>query len=184
VNVTGLLQTSPSLAGVYVYRPATGEEKLISANTSSQITCAAFATTVAAGETLWIGRIPVTYRTKWIRQDAMSKERVTELALEFTPDSDGCEIGVSVFIDGNTSATAYAKGSDDVDTRGVTLTDGDAEAVVTTDSATVPEGRASIPVPTPWHRTASFQITNDNPQGDLEIISLQPGMKPGKMGVE
>jgi hypothetical protein len=61
------LPTSPSLAGTYAYSEELGESRLISANTSSTLTTAAFTTAPTVGTRIHLGRVNAEAKTKAFR---------------------------------------------------------------------------------------------------------------------
>ena len=79
------LPTSPSLAGTYAYSEELGESRLVSSNTASTLTTAAFTTAPSVDTRIHLGRVAAVAKTKAFRAPRDANFRGRCLTIHFEP---------------------------------------------------------------------------------------------------
>ena len=179
-NVTDSLPTgSDDLKGVTLVRPATSEAVLIASNGASSITHAAFATAVAAGETLYAGSIPFTLDTSWwVHDDLQRKKRPDYFYIMVQPGSTG-SLRVYLYRDFQSSPHTWTKATSQTGTRGVTWNNGETYCTVDV-STTGTDGLVSVPVPANWSRAVKAKIEVVDPSGTIRILDYRWGLSDSR----
>lgn len=159
-----------NLAGVILYRPSTGEEKVISSNTSSTITLgSAFATTIAAGESMYAGAIPFQLTSAWWGGDLSTKKRAS-LFLTFIPTTGGM-LRVQIYQDYATSPATFTVADTAEWPLGVTKPTGSQTFVdVSMDPVLVPGGFVRIPMFMDFKRVLRMDLRVLSPAGTLQLV--------------
>jgi hypothetical protein len=177
-QVTDTLPTGAltDLTGLIVYRPSTDEEKVIASNTSGAITHAAFATSVASGESLYVGAIPWSYTTPHFIGDGLHTKKRTHLWLTFKPSTVAGSVRIYVYLDqmntATPTATTWTKVVSDQFPREVTLTNG-ASYFDVTFGASTNKGFVSIPMPADWSRCIQAKAVCLSPAGTLRFAGME-----------
>lgn len=180
-TVTQVTDTLPTgaltgLTGLIIYRPSTDEEKAITSNTSSAITHAAFATAVAAGESVYVGAIPWSYTTPHFVGDGLHTKKRVHLWISFKPSTVAGTVRVYVYLDqmNTTSPTAktWTKNLGDSFPREVTVVDG-ASYIEVTFGSTTNKGFVAVPMPADWSRCIQAKVVCLSPAGTLRLTGVE-----------
>jgi hypothetical protein len=175
IDVTQILSTSPSLAGVPLYNPSNGDIRIIASNTASQITVAALSVAPVSGDTLYIGAISWEWRSKWWMGPGLdTKKRPTHVFIQLFPGTATGKLRVSFYTDFSTSPTTYTQTVTSRD--GVTITSGLSYASVDLDAG-AGEGFVGVPVPSSWARVIQVRVQSDRPDGELRILDISFGRR-------
>ena len=164
---------STDLAGVILYHPTTGEEKLISSNTASAITLSsALANAPSASTELYVGSFSSLWRSKWQQLEAgKDKIRPDYLHLSKVPGTSTGKVNVKTYADFSGTAQTYTTVAADTNPDGVTITDGANKAIVDLDGGSG-DGVTSVPIPAGWKRSLSVSIDTERPDGTFRILEL------------
>jgi hypothetical protein len=184
-QVTDSLPTGAGtdLSGTILYRPATGEERVIASNTSSAITTAALASAVSVGEAIYVGAIPWTFTTPWwVGQGQQNKSRPAYLHLTLVPATTG-SVRVSIYKDYSASPVTFTGTSDDRWPDGVTLVTGATYVTVDLDAGNT-DGFVAIPMPSDWARAWRAVVTCLSPAGDLRVLDCQFSVESSRESVQ
>lgn len=185
VPVTQALD-SGDLDGVIATRVSTLETALISSNTADTLTLASPGLPgIGAGETVWLGVIPVTVRSKWIGfappgPTSQDIKHWTHLRVEYLP-SEGAQLLVRARFDFESAYATYTFAADYDKPPGVVITDGSTVATLDLSPGVSDAGSGVIYVPLPRspHRAIQWEIISRKPDGALRVLDVAPSTMPG-----
>lgn len=169
---------SADLTGTMLYIPSTGEEVLISSNTSSVISHDAISGALAAGLDVYAGSIPWSIESSWwVHERLQDKKRPTYLHLAFNPSSTG-EARVSIYRDFSSTPYTWTKDDGRVAMKGIDWNNGDTYCTVQLDVDG--DGFASVPLPAEWSRALRWKIEVLSPAGTVRLMDAYWGMRDGR----
>ncbi|MHC4644235.1 MAG: hypothetical protein ACYTBJ_01940 [Planctomycetota bacterium] len=163
----GLYATGQALAGVALFHDEGSQVGVILSNTASVMTLSpAFDSAPTVGDTVLLGRIKATHKTKVFRlggpQDDQHNHR---FVIDYTPLSTQYYLIVKVYEDG--SATAKSDWGASTNEDGVTFQDSDAEILV---DLTKADGHVEIPLGADWKKAVQFELIIEEPNIPFELI--------------
>ncbi len=170
--------TGADLSALILYRPSTGEERVVSSNTAGTITLSpALATAVTNGESVYVGAIPWTITTDWWVSGDLSTKARPRLQLLFHPSATG-SVRLKVYRDFEASPYTWTASDADVWPDGVTLVTGVTyQDIAIAGSATLTDGFISVPMPAEWGRAWRAELSNISPAGTLKLLDLRFGVE-------
>ncbi len=180
-TVTQVNETLPTgaltdLTGLIAYQLSSGEERAIVSNTSSAITHAAFTAATTAGASIYVGSIPMTYKTCWFIGNGLQEKKRTHLWITFKPSTVACTIRVRVYLDQMDTSTptahVWTAAGGDTYPRECTVTNGASYIDITT-AAAITQGFCPIPMPMDFSRAIMAKIEVLSPAGTLIITGLE-----------
>lgn len=178
IPVDESLNTTVTMEGAIAYFPTTGEERLISTNTTSSVTLAtAVSGAPSDGTELWVGSFPCEYRTKWwAGQGMQNKKKPSFFFLMLYPGTATGKMQVYFYKD--FSAQPYTfDGADPsyVGWDGVTFVNG----VLTIDlDAGSGDGFVAVNMPADFWRVMQARLVSTKPDGALRVMDM--GFAVGK----
>lgn len=167
--------TAPTLAGVMVYNPATGDYGAISSNTASTITSSvAFSSAPADNQELYLGPIDIQYISKWwVGSGQDTRKNPPYLLIKLYPGSASGTMRVYFYADMATTPSAVTALATDTWPDGVQPpTDGDTYLTVELDGGDG-DGVISVPIPIEWEHAIQFKLTSIRPDGDFKLLDAQ-----------
>lgn len=172
IPTTATLQTSPSLAGAYLYDPIQGEYRLISSNTASAITCSAFSGTPPVGRELYIGPIDYAIATKWLVRDPAIKSRCGKAYVVMRSTSGGGQSTIGIHKDFEGNPLSYSSLADDAEMDGVTI-NADGTLTIDHDGGTASEdGYIPINGFSDHARFWKLRLSGNRPEGSFRLIDM------------
>lgn len=187
-NITGSslpTGTGTDLSKLIIYQPSSGEERVITSNTTSAITHAAFTTACSAGEKVYVGAIPTIFETTWAVMDGQEdKKRPGKLWIKMVPSSAGTA-RIYLYKDYSSTPLTWTKQTSMVDPKYLTITNGLTYAELSLTSTATDDGFVSVPMPADWARSWKAKIEVLSPAGTLRILDVQFAMeRPGSKKVQ
>ena len=173
--VTASLPTGAGtdLSKLILYRPLTGEEVVITSNTTGTITHAAFATAMAPGESAFVGAIPVVLETTWsLASGQQDKKRPSALWIKMVPSTAGVA-RLYLYQDYSATPFQWGKALSEVDRKYITITNGASYAELSLTSTDTNDGFVSVPMPADWARSWKAKLEVISPAGTLRILDIQ-----------
>lgn len=169
-TVLNVIDAMADVVGAIIYNPATSEERRITGYTSTSITVdTAFASAPVVGTQLWIGSIPVTYRSQWIPVSYVYEgRRPSYLEILHLSTTSGVSMDVSYYLDYSTSAMVWSRVADDAMMNGLTITNGQSYA-----TQDVSSGRSMVPVPADFSLTIQFKLEQAKPLGTFRLLNAE-----------
>lgn len=159
------------LSGVMLYRPSTGETRVIVSNTTDTITVAALATAPTVTESLHVGSIPWYVVTQWwVGGDLVEKKRAG-LQLLMNPSATGVA-RVLVYRDFTTSPFVWTSNSSDYWPDGVTVVNGRTYLEVDLDAGGS-DGFVTLPMPAEWSRALRAKVEVLSPAGTVAFLDCR-----------
>jgi hypothetical protein len=176
IPVTQALPTgSPTLAGVMLYAPSTGEAKVIASNTGTTITLAsALAAAPAVNAELYLGPIQFEYRSKWWvgpGQEVRKAELYTLIKL--FPGSSTGTMRIYYYADFATAPSPITSWPLDTQPAGIVTPTNGQNYLEANLNGNITNGFLSVPVPVEWTNTVQIRITSIRPDGELRILDVQ-----------
>jgi PKD repeat protein len=177
-TTTDVLGTNAAVAGQIAYRPATGEERLITSCSPTQIICDAFATAPANGELIYIGSIKQRILTDWFIGDGLDhKSRPQWLRVKLRANrAAGQYMGkAQVRFYRNfdmSSPMGITSMSADEWPMGVQPVDGDTKITIDLDVGGL-DGFIPVPVPDDWSRAICAEIIHEEPYHPVRFYDLE-----------
>ncbi len=172
------LNTSVTITGSIAYFPSTGEERVVSTNSTSSVTLAtALSGAPADGTEFWIGSFPCEYRTKWwAGQGMQNKKKPSYFYLFLYPGTATGKMQVYFYKDFSTQPYTFADAdSSYVGWDGVTFVGG----VLTIDlDAGSGDGFVAVNMPADFWRVMQARLVSTKPDGTLRILDM--GFRVGK----
>lgn len=164
--------TNTAVVGQYAYRPTTGEERLITVASGSQITVSpAFSAAPTAGVQIYIGSIRQRIVTDWWPGDGInSKKRPTGFSMAVRPDADMGIATVNYYADFGSSAISATSFASDTFAEGVSIVG--SEIQVDLDSG-MADGFVSVPTPADWRRVLRAEVIAETPLDGVQFIECQ-----------
>lgn len=167
-----------AIVGQIAYRPATSEERLITAASPTQITTAAFATAPANGEAIYIGSVRQRILTDWFVGDGLeAKQRPQWLRVMLratrVPGQPMGQATVRFYrdFDALTPIVVTAMSADEWPL-GVQPLDGDTKITIDLDAGGL-DGFIPVPVPDGWSRAVCAEIIHEQPCYPVRFYSLE-----------
>jgi hypothetical protein len=169
-TVINVIDAMADVIGAIVYNPSTGEERRITGYTSTSITVdTAFANAPVVGTQLWIGSIPVTYRSQWIPVSYVYEgRRPSYLEILHLSTTSGVSMDVSYYLDYSTSPMTWTRVADDAMMNGLTIVNGQSYA-----TQDVSSGRSMVPVPSDYSTTIQFKLEQAKPLGTFRLLNAE-----------
>lgn len=171
-STTTVAQTTNSaVVGQEVYRPATAEVSLITAQTASSITVSpAFATAPTVGEALWVGSIKQRVLTNWyVNPFLLKKKRPAYLLLSFRPNAHMGTAKVYIYTDYSATPVSLSSLATDVFPTGCTI----GSNYVNVDfDAGGQDGFIAVPLIEEWHRAIRAEIIAQTPYDGLRFLDV------------
>jgi hypothetical protein len=179
ISANQTLDTATGLAGCMLYRPATGESKVVSANTSTQLTLgAALSSAPSNGETLYLGAVPWSIGTMWwTGKGQQYKDRPAYLNMHFMPQSATQLFTLQLFLDFSSTPYSFTTGATDTYPDGVVVTNSTSITVMG-GGGTARDGFISIPMPSDWARVISATLTSYTPVGPIRLLAFYFSSQP------
>lgn len=177
IPVDEALYTAVTLAGVVLYEPSSGEERLISTNTASTITLAsALSNAPSDGDELWLGSFPCEYRTKWWAGEGMqNKKRPSYFYLMLYPGTASGKLQIYFYKDFSTQPYTFSPDATYITWDGVSFDNG----VLTIDlDAGSGDGFVAVNMPSDWSRVLSARLLSTKPTSTLRILDM--GFRVGR----
>jgi hypothetical protein len=172
------LNTDVTITGSIAYFPSTGEERVVSTNSTSSVTLAtALSGAPADGTEFWIGSFPCEYRTKWwAGQGMQNKKKPSYFYLFLYPGTATGKMQVYFYKDFSTQPYTFADAdSSYVGWDGVTFVGG----VLTIDlDAGSGDGFVAVNMPADFWRVMQARLVSTKPDGTLRILDM--GFRVGK----
>lgn len=162
-----------AVVGMVIYRPATAEERYITANSGTTITVGvAFATAPATDETLYLGSVRQRIRLDWsIGEGTNDKKHPRYLLLSVRATEDMGTCSVYLYKDYNETPITVTSSQSDEFPYGVTPISGTAEIRIDLDLAVV-DGFVSIPVFSDWARAISAELIHEAPEDSVRYLDM------------
>lgn len=175
-SAIGTAQTLDTTTGVYgamLYRPSTGEAKLIQSNGATSINLATpLSSAPVTGEQLYIGSVPWSIQTMWWPGKGQAyKDRPAYLNVQFQPQSAAQVFSVQLFLDFSASPYLFTTGATDTYPDGVTVTNSSTLTFIGS-GGTHPDGFVSIPMPSDWARVISATLTSLTPVSPIQLLAF------------
>jgi hypothetical protein len=153
--------------------PSTGDIRFIASNTSSSITLlTALSTVPANGAEMWLGIIPIEYRTKWWEDGGKEyKKSPSYYNLSFFPGSLTGVAQVYFYYDYNTTPyvipadASYGNPAD-----GVTFVSG--VITINLSGGSNSDGYVPVPQPSEWNRSIQARIICQRPDGVFRLMDM------------
>lgn len=162
--------TNTAVVGCMLYRPATGEERVITACTAGQMTVAAMATAPGTGEIVYVGSIRRRLLTDWnIGKGADDKKRPTKLQIAMRPDGTMGSGTVAYYHDFSATAVTVTSNAADAFPSGVSIATGGNTIAVDFDAGGQ-DGYIPVPMPSDWKRAIRVEIILEDPQDDVVLL--------------
>jgi hypothetical protein len=160
------------LSGVMLTRPSTDETVRITSNTASAITHAAFATAVAAGETLYVGAIPWEWSTGWWIGEGMEEAKRPCMFIEVQPGVVSGTGTVQIYKDWETTPVTWTKTAGVQGPKGVSWNDGEDFVTIEFSLATATDGLLKLPMQMDDCRALRAVLTIATPAGTLRLLDF------------
>lgn len=172
LNVNEALNTAIGNNGASVYVPSTGEIGIISSNTSSAITMTTALTTLpAVGAELWLGSIPVEYRTKWWEGEGRPDKKSPDyFYMSFYPGSTTGQAQVYFYADFSLQPETYSPDASYNYADGVSIVNG--VLTIQTNGGTGPDGFIPVPQTSDWARALQARVTSQRPDGAFRMMDM------------
>lgn len=178
IPITGasLPTAGSALTGCYLYHLASGEARLITSNTSSEITVGtAFSNPPTTGDVLWVGAIPSKLRTKAFRARSLGKKsKPREVWIEFTPLASTRYLQMRVY--DNLSATAKTWSTGTRNNPDGTVFPGNNTQYPSSDwliDLSESDGHVEVDIGSEFRRTFEIEFEINEPDAPLELVSLE-----------
>lgn len=172
------LNTDVTITGTIAYFPSTGEERVVSTNSTSSVTLAtALSGAPADGTEFWIGSFPCEYRTKWwAGQGMQNKKKPSYFYLFLYPGTATGKMQVYFYKDFSTQPYTFADADVSyVGWDGVTFPNG----VLTIDlDGGSGDGFVAVNMPADFWRVMQARLVSTKPDGTLRILDM--GFRVGK----
>jgi hypothetical protein len=170
VTVTGTtLPTSPSLAGVVAYDPATGYTATVASNTGTVLTLTSpgFTSAPATATEIWLGSIHTELKSKWWSAAGAHDKKRPYLRLSLYPGTATGKLRIYLYKDFGASPVNVGTYSS-VD--GVTM----ATTYISVDlDGGSGEGYVDIPMPSDYARYWQWKIISDRPDGSFRLLNCE-----------
>lgn len=177
IPVDESLYTTVTMEGAIAYFPSSGEERVISTNTTSSITLAtALSGAPADGAEMWVGSFPCEYRTKWwAGQGMQNKKKPSYFYLMLYPGTATGKMQVYFYRDFSTQPYTFDADQSYVGWDGVTFVNG----VLTIDlDAGSADGFVAVNMPADFWRVMQARLVSTKPDGTLRILDM--GFRVGR----
>lgn len=165
--------TASGFIGAYLYRPATGERKRVSANTTSTITVStAFGSAITTGEDFYAGPIDVRLKPFWstLAGTKISRARASYCIMEHIgPTTSTPEFRVQFYLDWSATATNFTKNTNDTQPDGVSLPSSTTSYALVTPV----NGVSAIPMPSEWNRVVRWDVQQIKPFGTIKLMDMR-----------
>lgn len=176
-TVTQVSQALPTgaltdLAGVALYRPGTGETVIITSNTASAITHAAFATAVADAEVLYAGSIPWLYSTDWFIGKGQEDRKRARLEIKAQVPSTTTTVRVRIYRDFSSSPLVFTRGVGDVYKDWLSIVNGQSYVEVDLSDADA-DGFFPLPMFFEFSRSLRATLESIDPRGTVQLLSAE-----------
>lgn len=161
--------TNTAVVGQYAYIPSTGEERLITVASGSQITVgSAFSAAPSAGTQVYVGGIRMRLVTDWWPGEGINdKKRPIGFNVAVRPEGDMGTAIVNYYQDFGSTAVEATSFASDTFAEGVSIADGD----ITLDfDSGVNDGYVSVPCPADWKRVLRAEIIAETPLDGVQFI--------------
>jgi len=168
-STTVINGTNSANIGQILYNPVTGEERRITAQSSSQVTLAsALATAPTAGMKMHIGSIRQRLLTDWMAPGGINaKKRPTKFLIAVRPEGDMGEATVNYYQDFGATAIDATAFASDTFPEGVSIADG----TITVDmDAGAQDGLVPVPTPADWKRIIRAEIIAEEPLDGIRFL--------------
>lgn len=167
--------TNTAVVGMIAYRPATAEERRITAATAGSITTLPFSTAPAAGELIYCGSIRERWLTQWnTGNSASGKKRPSYLELIVHPQAATSGVfTVRFYLDFASSPSAVTSGSADTWPNGISIING-TDIRVDAGIAAV-DGYIAVPMFADFQRAVAAEIIADYPATGLRFYDFKWG---------
>lgn len=173
VNET-LTTTAPALAGVMLYQVSSGESRYIASNTADTITLgSAFTADPVADDVLYLGPIPIEYRTKWwVGPGQENRKSPAYFVMKLFPGMDSGRLRVYFYADFATSPSRITTFTADTWPDGIqTPANGQYYIEADLDGGSG-DGVLSIPVPVEWNHALQARVTSNKPDGEFRMLDM------------
>lgn len=178
IPVDESLYTAVTMQGAIAYFPSSGEERVISTNTTSSVTLAtALSGAPSDGAEMWVGSFPCEYRTKWwAGQGMQNKKKPSYFYLMLYPGTATGKMQVYFYRDFSTQPYTFPNADASyVGWDGVTFVNG----VLTIDlDAGSADGFVAVNMPADFWRVMQARLVSTKPDGTLRILDM--GFRVGR----
>jgi hypothetical protein len=175
-QVTDSLPTGTlnDLTGLILYEPVTGQEKVISSNTTSAITHAALSAALVAGATIYVGAIPWSYETNWWIGDGLEMAKRPDLFIEVCPTSTASGIlRMTFYADWSSTPVTFTGEATYSPPLGVLpFTSGQSYVDAYFDNVANTSGFIKFPLPLDWRRSVRVKVEVLGTLGTLRILDI------------
>lgn len=179
IPVTSSLYTTVTMEGAIAYFPATGEERLISTNSTASVSLAtALSAAPSAGAEMWVGSFPCEYRTKWWPGQGMqNKKKPSYFYLMLYPGTSTGKMQVYFYKDFSSTPYTFSEAdSSYIGWDGVTFVNGVLTVDLDTGSG---DGFVAVNMPSDWWRVMQARLVSTKPDGTLRILDM--GFRVGRL---
>lgn len=177
-QVTGSLPTGGAgsdLSLLRAYSPDLDETVNVTTNTANTITHGAFSSALTAGQSIYVGSIPVIAEMSWWIGDDMSQEKVPEkLSIYAIPSSTATVMTVYQYKDFSTTPVTISNVAGRTYPKGVTV---NAARNGFNVDLSVSDGYIEVPVGATAAKVLKVKVVVDDPAGEFKILNIV--WKPG-----
>jgi hypothetical protein len=160
--------TNTAVIGQTLYVPSTGEERLITGATGSQITVAALSAAPTAGMEVYVGSIRQRIMTDWNPGGGINaKKRPTKFLMAVRPETDMGTGTVSYYQDFSATAVNATSFAADTFPEGISIANGDI-SIDFDDGGT--DGLIPVPTPCDWKRVIRAEIIAETPLDGVRFL--------------
>ena len=164
------------LTGCFAYHLSSGEARLITANSSIEVTVSpAFSTAPATGDTVWVGAIPSKLKTKAFSAKKLGdKTKTRYLWLQYRPTDSARKLQLRVYEDLSSTAKTWATPRSDPNP-GVEWPATDSE-YPTSDwilDMSQSDGNMQVPIGSEYKRHFSLEFEINEPDAPIELLVIE-----------
>lgn len=171
-STTTVIQGGTAVQGQTLYRVSTAETRLVSVGGTPFTVTPALSTTPTAGETVYLGSIPMVLRTSWFPGGGLeTKKRPRYLLLKFRPVTTMGSCTVQFQADWSNSFLSFSVGVNDTLPQGVSVMAGGLGFLVDMDNGGQ-DGFIAVPMPSEWRRVIRAVVTHITPYDTVRFINI------------